>query len=63
MRLVETMGRLIPALSMPEDTVEEATGSVDVETLERIARRLDGSTRFTTVVSQPAYAPNAIVAE
>ena len=48
---------------MPEDTVEEATGLIDVDTLERIVRRLDGSTRFATVSSQPTYAPNSVVAE
>ena len=44
---------------MPDDP---EVGPVDVDTLERIGRRLEASARFETVEYQPEYDPNAVVA-
>lgn len=38
------------------------TGPIDTGLLDRIAARLDGSRRFTTVTSRPPEAPNSVVA-
>ena len=48
---------------MPEDDPARDVGAVDADVLERIARRLKGSSRFDEVVSRPEYAPNSVVAE
>jgi len=48
---------------MSEGEDSDDTGSVDDEILERIARRLDRSERFATVLRRPDTAPNAVVAE
>jgi len=46
---------------MPEE--DQAVGKIDADVLERIGTQLSGSQRFKKVVFQPAYAPNAVVAE
>jgi len=46
---------------MPEE--DQAVGKIDADVLERIGTQLSGSQRFEKVVFQPAYAPNAVVAE
>ncbi|NHN60098.1 MULTISPECIES: hypothetical protein [Halorussus] len=48
---------------MPEDESNGDVGAVDTEVLERVARRLRGSSRFDGVVSRPEYALNSVVAE
>ncbi len=42
---------------------EDAIGGVDSDVLERIGKRLRGSTRFSSVEYRPTSAPNAVVAE
>jgi len=39
------------------------TGPIDTEILDRIATRLNGSQRFTTVTFRPPEAPNSVVAD
>lgn len=41
---------------------EPDVGTVDSDTMERIGRRLDRSSRFESVDHRPEYAPNAVVA-
>jgi len=38
-------------------------GGIDSDVLERIGRRLRGSSRFLSVEYRPVYAPNAVIAE
>ncbi|MFC7251867.1 hypothetical protein ACFQJ5_19735 [Halomicroarcula sp. GCM10025324] len=47
---------------MPEGDTD-GVGGIDSDVLERIGRRLRGSTRFEAVEYRPEYAPNAVVAE
>lgn len=47
---------------MPDDDPSEV-GAVDTDVLERIARRLQGSSRFGEVEPRPEYAPNSVLAE
>ncbi|WP_276249008.1 MULTISPECIES: hypothetical protein [unclassified Haladaptatus] len=47
---------------MREDD-EVTVGGIDSDVLERIGRRLRGSTRFSSVEYRPTAAPNAVVAE
>ncbi len=49
---------------MPEDTADPPTrGPVDTELLDRIATHLARTDRFDRLHTQPAYAPNAVVAD
>ncbi|MBX0324755.1 hypothetical protein EGH21_17150 [Halomicroarcula sp. F13] len=47
---------------MPEGDTD-GVGGIDSDVLERIGRRLRGSTRFEAVEYRPEYAPNVVVAE
>lgn len=48
---------------MPDEGPSRDVGSVDTDVLERVGRRLEGSSRFSEVVYRPEYAPNSVVAE
>jgi len=41
----------------------QGTGPVDIEVLERIARRLRSGSRFSQVEFRPEYAPESVVVE
>lgn len=48
---------------MPDDGSSGDTGPIDDGVLERVARRLDASARFESVLYRPESAPNAVVAK
>lgn len=47
----------------PSDGPDGPVGPVDHDLLDRIARRLEGSARFSSVEVRPPYAPNSVVAD
>lgn len=47
---------------MSEDDSDNV-GGIDSDVVERIGRRLRGSSRFSSVEYRPVYAPNAMVAD
>jgi len=52
---------------MPEDPFddhdESNVGEIDSDILDRIGRRLEGSSRFSDVAVQPEYAPDSVIIE
>lgn len=53
----------MPDRDAPDDAPDDRVGPIDHDVLDRIARRLDSSARFSTVDARPAYAPNSVVAD
>ncbi|NHN47986.1 hypothetical protein G9464_10300 [Halostella sp. JP-L12] len=46
---------------MPDD--EQDVGAIDIDVLERIGRRLKGSSRIAAVAYHPEYAPNSVITD